>query len=85
MTGAIIPGLGRARAGRPGDGMVSFIVVVSLAASANKLRLDGKQTGAGIMGAFAIIFWLADLRSAGLSQAMESPLHDNEAPDHVSR
>ncbi|MCH7528178.1 MAG: membrane protein insertion efficiency factor YidD, partial [Candidatus Marinimicrobia bacterium] len=85
LTGAIIPGLGRARAGRPGDGVVSFLMVVSLAASANKLHLDGKQIRAGIMGTFAIIFWLADMRSAGLSQAMEAELHESALQDHVSR
>ncbi len=68
-TLVVVPGLGRARAGRPGDGVVSFLMVVSLAASANKLHLDGKQIRAGIMGAFAIIFWLADMRSAALSPA----------------
>ena len=85
LFGAIIPGLGRARAGRPGDGMVSFLMVVSLAVSANKLHLDGKQIRAGIMGTFAIIFWLADMRSAGLSVAKESQRHDREASDHVFR
>ena len=34
LAGAIIPGLGRARAGRPGDGIVSFLMIASLATSA---------------------------------------------------
>ncbi len=61
---AIVPGLGRVRAGRPGDGIVSFLMVASLAASAYRLHLDGKQIRAGFMGTLSIIFWLADIRSA---------------------
>ena len=61
---AIFPGLGRARAGRTGDGIVSFLMVASLAASAYRLHLDGKQIRAGFMGTLSIIFWLADIRSA---------------------
>ena len=81
----VVPGLGRARAGRLGDGMVSFLMVVSLAASAHKLHLDGKQIRAGIMGTLSLIFWLADMRSAGLSPAKETRLPDREVLDHVSR
>ncbi len=61
---AIVPGLSRVRAGRPGDGIVSFLMVASLAASAYRLHLDGKQIRAGFMGTLSIIFWLADIRSA---------------------
>ena len=83
LTGAIIPGLGRARAGRPGDGVVSFLMVVSLAASANKLHLDGKQIRAGIMGTLSIIFWLADMRSAALSPAQEAEMNDSDVLDQL--
>ncbi len=84
-TLVVVPGLGRARAGRPGDGIVSFLMVASLATSAYGLHLDGKQIRAGFMGTLSIIFWLADLRSAALSHARESQLHDHEVLDHVSR
>jgi len=66
---AIVPGLGRARAGRTGDGIVSFLMVASLATSAYKLHLDGKQIRAGFMGGLSIIFWLADLRSTTVNHA----------------
>ncbi len=61
---AIVPGLGRVRAGRPGDGIVSLLMVASLSTSAYRLHLDGKQIRAGFLGALSIIFWLADIRSA---------------------
>ncbi len=61
---AIVPGLGRVRASRPGDGIVSLLMVASLATSAYRLHLDGKQIRAGFMGTLSIIFWLADIRSA---------------------
>ncbi len=68
---AIVPGLGRARSGRPGDGMVSLLMVASLAMSAYRLHLEGKQIRAGFLGALSIIFWLADLRSTTVNHASE--------------
>jgi len=66
---AIVPGLSRARAGRPGDGIVSFLMVASLATSAYRLHLDGKQIRAGVLGMLSMIFWLADIRSAATDAA----------------
>ncbi len=68
---AVVPGLGRVRAGRPGDGIISFLMVASLATSAYRLHLDGKQIRAGFMGALSIIFWLADLRSTTVNHVSE--------------
>ena len=68
---AVVPGLGRVRAGRPGDGIVSLLMVASLATSAYRLHLDGKQIRAGFLGALSIIFWLADLRSTTVNHASE--------------
>lgn len=66
---AIVPGLGRARAGRPRDGIVSFLMVASLSTSAYKLHLEGKQIRAGFSGVLSLIFWLADLRSTTVNHA----------------
>ena len=61
LAGAIIPGLGRVRAGRPGDGLVSFLLVTSLATSAIGMQAEGQDLRAGLVGTVALLFWLGDV------------------------
>ena len=64
LAGAIIPGLGRVRAGRPGDGLGSFLLVTALATSAYRMHTDGMDMRAGLVGTVALLFWLGDAYGA---------------------
>lgn len=62
---SLIPGFGRAMAGRPGDGLVSFMVVGTLGAVTLQTRQDGNVVGATFIGALTALFWAADFYAAG--------------------
>ncbi len=61
---SIIPGLGRALAGRPGDGFLSFITVVTLWAVTYQAHQRGSMGGTAVFGSLTALFWLADFYAA---------------------
>ncbi|MFB0515272.1 MAG: membrane protein insertion efficiency factor YidD [Candidatus Neomarinimicrobiota bacterium] len=60
----LLPGFGRVRAGRTGDGLVSCLMITSLAVSAHRMNREQKPIRAGCLGILSVIFWLADIKSA---------------------
>lgn len=66
---SIIPGLGRVYAGRPVDGMFSFIAVTGFATNAYSSYRNYNTTGAILAGLAAMVFWTADLYGAYRSAA----------------
>ena len=79
---AIIPGLSRVRAGRPGDGLISIFMITSLGASAHKLYSEGKQIRGGILGLFSLLFWFSDIYSATIepSRSVQNRGHESVVP-----
>ncbi len=60
---SIVPGLGRIRDGRIGDGLASFAVISAFAAGTYNLYARKKPLGTAIYGSITFLFWLGDFYS----------------------
>jgi len=70
---SVIPGLGRAYAGQPVDGFYSFIFVAGFAVNSAS-HYNATNTGrAGVMGALAGLFWIADIYGAYRTASISTP------------
>lgn len=61
---SIIPGLGRAYAGRPGDGFFSFLMVAGFGSNAYQFYRHEAPVAGAVMGTVALLFWAADFYGA---------------------
>lgn len=61
---SIVPGLGRAYAGQPVDGIYSFLLVAGFAFNTYTHVQSDNPIRAGINGSFMSLFWLADIYGA---------------------
>ena len=70
---SIIPGLGRAYAGHPVDGLFSFIIVSGFAFNTYNHSQSDNPIRAGINASFMTLFWLADFYGAYRTAKMVPP------------
>jgi putative component of membrane protein insertase Oxa1/YidC/SpoIIIJ protein YidD len=73
---SIIPGLGRALAGRPGDGILSFITVVTLGAVTYQAHQRGSMGGTAVFGSLTAVFWLADFYAASRATRINNSMSE---------
>ena len=63
-TLSIVPGLGRAYAGQPIDGLISFILVAGFAFNTYNHSQAENPIMTGVNASFMTLFWLADIYGA---------------------
>lgn len=61
---SVVPGLGRTYAGRPMDGLFSFLMVIGFGSNAYYFQQDQNPTAAALTGIAATLFWVADFYGA---------------------
>jgi len=70
---SIVPGLGRAYAGHPVDGLFSFILVAGFAFNTYNQNQAENPIMTGINASFMTLFWLADFYGAYRTAKMVPP------------
>ncbi len=70
---SIVPGLGRAYAGHPVDGLFSFLLVTGFAYNTYTHTQAENPIRAGINASFMTLFWLADFYGAYRTAKMTPP------------
>lgn len=80
---SIIPGFGRALAGRPGDGLFSFVSVATLAAVTIRAHQRGSTGGVVVGGSLTTLFWLADFYGASRVNRADNGVEERRPPGNA--